>query len=394
MLEVKLAQSVLGNELRFLGSRVFRGGHIWEVEKVRGEFEVCRRCASPSKTLCGRVWVKVREEGFRNENLWLRVLKHRYFCKTCRKPFTEPTPGVWPGRRTTQRFRKALARDCENMTDLSRVRKIHCVSSGLLYKVFYEQCEVKLRERQNQVWPEVIGIDEHFFRRENRRTEFVTMITNLKKRRLFEVVHGKDTKTVMAQLEDIPGRENVKIAVIDMSDTYRALVTKFFPNAQIVADKFHVLRLLSPALIKTRRQIHGHRKELKWRRLILRNEMNLDYDQRFELRKYLENHPILQELHRMKERLHEFYRCKGTMRASQSFERLVKLMEISVLPEIQKLRKTLLKWKHQLILYFDQPYTNALTEALNGRGKLLQRRACGYKSFRNYRVRLLTACGF
>ena len=394
MLGDKLAQSLLGNELRFLKSRIFKSGHLWEVEKIRAPFEVCPKCATPSATCAGRVFVTVREEGFRQENLWLRILKHRYLCKSCKKPFTEPTPGVWPRRRSTQRFRKALARDCENMTDLSRVRQINNVSTGLLYQVFYEQCEVKLRERQNQAWPEVIGIDEHFFRRTKQNTEFVTVFTNLKKRRLFEVVLGKDTKRVIEQLENIPGKENVKVVVIDMSDTYRALVRKFFPNAQIIADKFHVLRLLSPALIKTRKQIHGHRRDLKWRRLILTNENKLDYDTRFELRRYLEKHPTLQELHRFKERLHEFYRCHGSFRASQSFERLILAMKCSLLPEIQKLRKTLEKWKHQLILYFDLKFTNALTEALNGRGKLLQRRASGYKSFRNYRIRLLTACAF
>ena len=36
--------------------------------------------------------------------------------------------------------------------------------------------------------------------------------------------------------------------------------------------------------------------------------------------------------------------------------------------------------------------TNAFTEQTNNRGKLVQKRAYGYKSFRNYRLRLLSAC--
>jgi transposase len=287
-----------------------------------------------------------------------------------------------------------LARDCDNMTDLTRVRLLHKVSSGLLYQVFYEQCEVKLRERRNQIWPEVIGIDEHFFKREKRQTQFVTMFTDIRKRRLFEVAHGKQTNLVLNQVETIPGRENVRIVVIDMSDTYRALVKKLFPNAQIVADKFHVLRLLSPALIKTRRQIHGHRQDLQWRRLILRNETDLEYFQRCDLKKYLQKHPVLEELHRIKERLHLLYRTRGFRKAIHAFEKLIESMQTSSLPEIQRLKRTLLRWRNPILLYFEKRYTNALTEALNGRGKLLQRRASGYKSFRNYRVRLLSACGF
>lgn len=394
MLPETLAQDLLGKELKFLSSKKYKSGHLWDVEKIRGECEICPKCATPSKVRCGKLQIIVREESIRKTALWFRVHKHRYFCKPCKKPFAEPTPGVWPKRRTTQRFRRALAEACENLTDLSRVRKFFHVSTGLIYHVFYEQIGIKLRERSNQPWPKVIGIDEHFFRRKERRTEFVTVITNLTKRRMFEVAHGKDSKSLYQQLKDIPGADNVEIVVMDMSDSYRALVKLLFPNAKIVADKFHVLRLLSPSLIKHRAQIHGPRKELRYRRLILSNERNLPYALRSELRKYLEKHPKLQELHRLKERLHEFYRTKGLKRATQSLERLLRNLEVSLLPEAKTLRRTLMAWKETLLLYFKKRFTNGLTEALNGRAKLLQRRASGYRSFKNYRLRVLNACGF
>jgi transposase len=42
----------------------------------------------------------------------------------------------------------------------------------------------------------------------------------------------------------------------------------------------------------------------------------------------------------------------------------------------------------------DEPHaaTNARTEGFNGKAKLVIRRAYGYKSFRNYRLRLLNSC--
>lgn len=394
MLEESLAQGLLGDELRFLSAKSYRFGRIWEAEKIRQAFEICPKCATPSRVRCGRVSVLVREESIRRQALWLRIFKHRYLCKRCRKPFTEPTPGVWPKRRTTQRFRRHLAWAAVQMTDLSRVRRENGVSTGLLYKVFYEQCAIKLRERECQSWPDVIGIDEHFFRRKNRITEFATLITDIRKRRVFELVHGKTTKGLIDQLQHIPGRENVKVVVMDMSDTYRAFVKLLFPNALIVADKFHVLRLMSPALIKARRMIHGHRKQLRYRRLVLSNERELNYDLRYELWRYLEQHPKLQELHRIKERLHEFYRTKGFKRAVQGFRKLLFHLETSTLEEAKRLRRTLEHWRDAILLYFEKRYTNAMTEAFNGRAKLLQRRASGYRSFKNYRLRVLTACGF
>jgi len=37
----------------------------------------------------------------------------------------------------------------------------------------------------------------------------------------------------------------VRWVTLDMSDSYRNFAKNFFPNAHLVADKFHVLRLLS-----------------------------------------------------------------------------------------------------------------------------------------------------
>lgn len=58
---------------------------------------------------------------------------------------------------------------------------------------------------------------------------------------------------------------------MDMSSSYRKFVREFFPNAQIVADKFHVLRILTPSIIKLQTQFHGFRKELSLKKLTLKN---------------------------------------------------------------------------------------------------------------------------
>ncbi len=65
-------------------------------------------------------------------------------------------------------------------------------------------------------------------------------------------------------------------------------------------------------------------------------------------------------------------------------------MALSTLPEIKKLRKTLMKWKEEILNYFATGLTNGRTEAFNNIAKTLQKRAYGFKSFRNYRLRLLS----
>ena len=45
---------------------------------------------------------------------------------------------------------------------------------------------------------------------------------------MFEMAHGKDRKSLEEQLLGMPGRENVKVVVIDMSSSYRSFVKRFF----------------------------------------------------------------------------------------------------------------------------------------------------------------------
>lgn len=385
---------LVGNHLKLLSQKPISGGFLWVVEKIKSE-QACLRCGSIKTVRAGKCTSLVREEPVRQMSLWLKIHKHRIYCKDCKKTFAEPVPGIWPKRRSTQRFRKCVAQSCGRMTDLSTVSRFYNVSHGFAYSVYYEQVEIKLREHQSRnQWPEVVGLDEHFFRRKNRITEFVSVFTDLKNRKMFEMVHGKDHKSMISQLEQIPGRENVKVVVIDMSSAYRSFAKKFFPNAVLVADKFHVLRLLTPQIMKAGKDIHGHRQELSTRRKLLCNRTNLDYFLRVEIDRYLKNHPKLNELYRWKEKLYELYRIKGFSRAYRAFEKLTYEMSHSNLEEVQRFLRTLKRWKHEILRYFENGYTNAFTERMNGTGKLVQRRAFGYKSFKNYRLRTLSACLF
>jgi transposase len=58
--------------------------------------------------------------------------------------------------------------------------------------------------------------------------------------------------------------------------------------------------------------------------------------------------------------------------------------------EILRLRRTLLSWRTEILNYFDCPITNGRTEGFNNKAKLVKKRAYGYRSFANYRLRLLT----
>jgi len=204
-------------------------------------------------------------------------------------------------------------------------------------------------------------------------------------------VDGKTGQELMDALEQIPGRENVQHVCLDMSDAYKSFAKSFFPNAKLVADKFHVLRLLTPALNRRRREYTGKRTP-RLRKLLLTSGRKLTWPDRLWLSRWLDQAPELKELYLYKEALPRLYRTKGYKKAKKALTKLTDQMAGSNLPEIKTLRRTLLRWRHEILEYFRTKLTNARTEGFNGVAKFVKKRAYGYRRFENYRLKLLQAC--
>ena len=388
----KLTRFVLLPELRLTAWKQSSLSMSTAQAKKTSKMEVCPKCASPSTSIYDHRIVSVKDAMIRGNAVRLRIKKRRFFCKTCKKPFTEPVQGIGRSKRTTYRYQRDVLWACENFSDLKRVRKAYRCSSGFIYKTLFEQLKKKVSAKVNYPWPSTIGIDEHFFTRRRGRAEFVTVFTDHNNKRLREAAFGKTKGELITQVSQIPGRENVRNVTLDMSDTYRSFVKEFFPNAEMIADKFHVLRLLTPAINKTRVQITGDKRKLPLRWLLLKPRYKLQYFERDALDRWLVDYPELKELYWAREALFTFYRTKGLNKASNALTRLTDHLAHSKIKAIKKLRRTLMSWRNEILNYFKNRLTNARTEGFNNVAKLVQKRAYGYKNFENYRLRLLNAC--
>lgn len=393
MPETMLLRQLLLPETKFLNSWRKPGTKTLAVEAEKhSNLEVCPRCATASSSVYDHRTVKVRDTPMRGLAVRLVVRKRRFSCRPCGRPFTEPVPGIRKGYRSTERYQRSILWACENFSDLTQVRRAYRCSSGYLYKALYAQLELQRRKRLYP-WPAVVGLDEHFFRRgPHGFRQFVSMVVDYKNRRLFELVEGRTGTELEAQLGSIPGRENVRYVVIDMCDPYKSFAQRFFPNARLVADKFHVLRLLSPHINRRRRLIEGDRRSAAIRRLLLRSRFRLELAERFALDQWLVGHPELRELYDAKEAMHSLYRIRGRHRAKAALTVLTDRLATSPLPELQTLRRTLMRWRREILAHFGTGLTNGRTEGFNNKAKLVKKRAYGYRSFRNYRLRLLNAC--
>jgi transposase len=364
---------------------------LW-VEK-KSTNEVCPKCAMVSSSVYDHREVNVVDEPIRDNAVILKIRKRRFYCKPCRRPFTEPISGIKKSARVTERYRDYVYICSERFTNLSTVRKVARCSFGFVYKTYYERLK-RYRIRENRAWPTTLGIDEHFFKRNKvfGHREFVTMLVDYNRHRLLEVVEGRQGGLLRASLSHLEGRERVKNVAMDLSETYRSFAREFFPNAKIIADKFHVVRLFNPMINKHRKEILGDKRALPVRRLLLTNGNNLEPDKRLLLHKWLRQHDKLREVYFYKEALHRLYRTHGVEKARTALINMTDAMARSTLPEILSLRKTLLKWKNEILAYFETKITNAKTEGYNNKAKVIKRRSYGFRSFKNYRLRLLADC--
>lgn len=384
MPEIKLSNFILHRELILEAHHhPSPGFNIFHCRK-RNRGAVCPKCATLATAGYDTRTVRLKDQPVRGNAMHLVVLKKRFYCKPCKKPFTEPLPGVLPKRRTTQRYRQSLLWAAENFTDLKKVKRAYRCSHSFLYRVVYEQLELKRRMKVNYPWPRRIGIDEHGFKKSER---FVTMVVDHDNKRLREVVAGKTAASLEWALSSIPGRENVELVSLDMSDSYKSFVKSFFPNAKMVADKFHVLRLLNGHINRKRKEITGDVRSNPVRRLLLRNRRNLNYFERLALDRWLEDHEELKEIYWWKENLYSLYRCIGIKWATRKLQKMLDMMAKSRLLEIRRLRKTLLRWRHEILNYFVYGLTNARTEGFNNVAKTVKKRSYGFRNFENYRLR-------
>ena len=88
----------------------------------------------------------------------------------------------------------------------------------------------------------MLGIDEHFF---TRRKGYATTFCDLKNHRIYDITLGRSEAALEAFFLRLEGKDQVRVVCMDLAVVYRSIVKKQFPNALIVADRFHVIRLVN-----------------------------------------------------------------------------------------------------------------------------------------------------
>jgi len=329
-----------------------------------------------------------------NQVLTLHLKTPKYHCPQCDRYFRHRFTGVRPRFRASEAFRLEVFEAHDGGVTQRKITRTHGISAATVERWYRSQCRLRRSEMANRPCPRILGIDEHFF---TRKRGYATTLVDLKRNKVFDVVLGRSEASLSRYLKALPGRENVQVIVMDLSETYRSIARRYFPNATIVADRFHVIRLVNQHFLKAWQQ---HDPEGRRNRgllsLMRRHAWRLAPEQRDNLKRYLQGYPVLGALYDAKQRLNELLLLKTLHRkkARRMLPKLLELVDQFQASPLRALAKTLQSWLKPIVGMWRFTKNNGITEGFHTKMEMMSRRAYGFRNFENYRLRVLTHCGW
>ncbi|MGA1564553.1 MAG: ISL3 family transposase, partial [Pontimonas sp.] len=292
-------------------------------------------------------------------SVYLQIHTHRYQCRRCGKSFLPPLPGIKPYRHSSEPFRRLIYEQHRDGIAGSVLAHREGIGSASVERFYHEHTERIAGERSDGVCPPVLGIDEHSIKRKRTRhrrgTRFATTLCNLRTHRVFDVVEGRDPQDLDAYFATLKGKEHVRVICMDLSSSYRALVRKHFPNAKIVADRFHVIRVIQQHFMDLVRSIAPQVKNHRGYLAALRSHPDkLFPGQKATLQRLFSQHPALQPLYEQMQRTNQLMRTKhiNARQARKLIPQLLSLIESlkgSGFAPLVTLAKTLANWDEAIV---------------------------------------------
>ena len=243
-----------------------------------------------------------------------------------------------------------------------------------------------------------IGIDEKSF---GRGHDYITVLTDIDGSRVLDVAPERTQAAAEAVLQTltVEQRQEVVAVAADMLPAYANAVANQTPNAKLVHDKFHVAKHLGEAVDQVRRaenkalQSEDDDRLKGTRQLWLFNNANLSPAQRRRFTAIRQNGLKTARAWAIKEEFRWFWRHVYSTSAEQFFKRWYAWGARCRLRPVVKVAKMLKRHLPNLLSYFLYRITNATSEGFNSVIQALKYAARGFRSFRNYRTRILFFCG-
>lgn len=205
---------------------------------------------------------------------------------------------------------------------------------------------------------------------------------------LLEVIDSHKSDDIIDMLKQQPEemRASVEEVCVDMWGGFPKVIKEVFPNANIVIDRFHVMKLVNKSLNKIRLKLGFT--GLKNKALLLKNNRDLSDEEKIELRALLSLSPGLEIAYELKEELRQIYESNSTIKSGLT-KMKIWLKYASLF--FADVANTLQSHLPEIANFFKNRTTSGVTEGINTKIKLILRQSYGFVSFELMREKLL-AC--
>jgi transposase len=332
------------------------------------------------------------------------------YCPSCKHSRSENVSFI--AKETphfTQDYAWWLGRMCE-IAPVSRVAEFTGLNGKRLWTIDFRRMQ---RMAAHYKIPKVrrISVDEVYARKKRRDQDdirddrFFTVISDLETHRVIWVSESR-RKEALDQFYLLIGKNacaEIEVVACDQHDAYAASTKEHCPNATIVWDRFHIMRLFEEAVNDTRKELHlemapkSEERRLsrgQYRFLFLKKASRRTDVEKEHIEDVLEANQDFAKLEIIKERMLTFFDQRSETEAKAVYEEIGEwIYQAGFRPLIQWYRNLERGWT-TLKNYFRYRVTSALSEGINNVIKALKRRAYGYKNMLYFRLKIMQVCGY
>jgi transposase len=367
--------------------------HIDRLGKRLLRCGVCRRrCLEVHDIREEREW---RDLSMRKLPLKLRYRPRRVECPRCGVR-VEDFPWAEPWARVTTALFNAVARLARELSWQGTARQY-----GLNWKsvatIVKRAVEYGLRHRARPP-VRMIGIDE-VSRRKGQ--VYLTVVYDLERRLLLWVGDDRTEEAVRPFFTKEMGTRRchtLRVVCMDMWAPYAKLVREHATNAQILFDRFHIVKHLHEAVEEVRRSEMRRLsvkervvfKRSRW--LLLKNPWNLTGDQKERLSTMVRwNTPIVRAYY-LKESFQLFWDYRQPGRAKSHLEKWMRSAMGSRLEPFKTFVRMLRGHLDGILPWTKLRLSNGAVEGMNNKIKSISHRSFGFRSAKNFIAAIYHCC--
>ena len=184
---------------------------------------------------------------------------------------------------------------------------------------------------------------------------------------------------------------------MDMSPAYHEAVSTHLPEATIVYDRFHVVKLFNDKLSNLRRWLY-HRAEdqqknvlkgVRWLLLKLAENLDTEQNEKERLKEALKLNKPLALAYYLKEDLRQFWEQPGKRFATAFLNDWIRRARASGVHMLRQMANTLETHRAGLLAYYDYPISTGPLEGTNNKIKTMKRQAYGFRDHEFFKLKIL-----